>query len=83
MNLWLSLHEAFRWVALSGGMSLFLTKLTYNIGLKLIVTATIIVEPPSLVIPVIEEPLPIVVLCIAISSLMVGKTHASIIYGDI
>lgn len=45
--------------------------------------ATIIVEPPSLVIPVIEEPLPIVVLCIAISSLMVAKTHASIIYGDI
>ena len=64
-------------------MPLFLTKLTYNIGVKLIVMVIIVVELPSLVIAVIKEPLPYITLSIAISRLGVAKTCASVIHSDI
>ena len=64
-------------------MPIFLTKLTYNIGVKLIVMVTIVVELLSLVIAVIKEHFPIMTLSIAISRLGVAKKCASIIHSDI
>ena len=71
-------------------MPIFLTKLTYNVGVKLIVMGvklivmvTIVFELPSLVIAVIKEPFPIITLSIAISRLGVAKTCASLIHNDI
>ena len=75
-------------MALSSSMPLFLTKLAYNIGLKMIVMVTIVVELPALGMSVIKNPFPIItlsisILSIAISGLKVAKTCASTIHSDI